>query len=110
MEPVQRSYKFGGQPDAIGINFKAALIHLAVTGDNVKIPTRGGGEENGAVIILVLFKAASAALQAKPFPLAFTVFHGRRIQNQPGFVNAGDATSHQGVMTAYKSVIIMAVR
>jgi hypothetical protein len=74
MEPVQTSDQLGGEFHAIGVYFKAALIDLAQSGNDIQIAAWRLGKKDVAVIVLDLFETAEAATVADLFPPLFFIY------------------------------------
>ncbi len=95
MKPVEILYQFGRELYAIGVDNEAALVHLAVTGGDIKVTAGGGGEKNGSGIVFQLLKTAGSALMAEFFPcgaLQFLIVHCGSILNPVVGVNVGKKT------------------
>jgi hypothetical protein len=64
MQPFDRIYQLRCKLDAFGVDFKALVIDLALSGHDIQIAARCLGVENGSVVVLELFEAAEPALVA----------------------------------------------
>lgn len=64
VEPFKGWYQLRSQLDALRVDGEAVIVDLAEAGYHIQVAAGGLGVEYGAVVILVFFKAAEAALAA----------------------------------------------
>ncbi len=69
MKPVEILNQCGRELYAIGVDSKAAFVHFAAAGSDVKVTAGGGGEKDGSGIVFQLLKTAGTALMAEFFPV-----------------------------------------